>query len=98
MRTTSKSIIPVLLIAAAMSVTSCAPQKVVVQPEPPVVIEKSSPGPTYSLRGPEWTWDRTKKEYVYVAPDYVVKQDGVWVRGHWRQVKGGYQWVPGHWK
>ncbi|HUM46433.1 MAG TPA: hypothetical protein PLD84_05880 [Chitinophagales bacterium] len=99
MKKSGNSILQVLAMLTLIFLSSCATQKVAVQPEHPQVIEKISLGPTYVLRGPEWRWDRTQKTYIYVAPDYVVRQQGgVWVRGHWKDVRGGKKWVPGHWK
>jgi hypothetical protein len=90
-----------ILLSSVLSIalfTSCASEKAATEPTPPTVVEKVSPGPTYVIRGPEWRWDRTKKVYVYVPGEYVDKQGGVWVRGHWKPVKGGVKWVPGYWK
>jgi len=98
MKNHKNSFLYVLVMIATLFLTSCATEKVAMQPQAPEVNEKVSPGPTYSLRGPEWTWDPTQKAYVFVAPEYVERPQGVWVRGHWRPVKGGMRWVPGHWQ
>ncbi|MEO6167257.1 MAG: hypothetical protein ABIO46_14605 [Chitinophagales bacterium] len=99
MKKSSNSILQVLAVVIMIFLSSCVTKKVAVVPENPQVIEKVSPGPTYVLQGPEWRWDPTQKTYVYVAPDYVERPNGgVWVRGHWKDVKGGKQWVPGYWQ
>lgn len=89
-----------LILAATIIilVASCTTQKVTVKPEFPVGATIASPGPSYVLKGPEWKWNSSSKNYTYIAPEYVTRENGVWVRGHWKQVRGGYEWIPGYWK
>ena len=93
-----KNLLKFLLLISIGYFTACASEKVATQPTAPAVEEKPSPGPTYLLMGPEWRWDPVQKVYIYVPGQWVVKQNTVWVRGHWKPVKGGWRWVPGHWK
>jgi hypothetical protein len=88
----------ILVATLLIMVVSCNTEKVALQPEYPEGSTIANPGTNYALKGPEWKWNSSNKSYTYIAPEYVMRENGVWVRGHWKQVKGGYSWIPGYWK
>ncbi len=73
----------------------------VVRVPPEGVPERPAAGPTKpgsQWVGGYWSWDKTRKNYVWVTGLWQVPPPGTfWVNGYWRRDEHGWYRVPGFW-
>lgn len=110
MKKTSLLVSATLLFATLAPLALAAPRRVVVRPargrvyvrvappRPRVEVRTVAPSARHVWIGGYHRWDG--RAYVWVPGrwDLGPRRGAVWVAGHWKNTRDGWEWIEGHWR